>query len=224
MGKALTDVFTQLQGNLNKYYKDKKLDKYVKHVSELQQQYSNLEIEERYEATYDSLCKRGVELLKPGNLKDETKLKYFLRYCDAALYDFKDNVKILTWIMRAYMMTVMFFYLITPQYFGYILPLIMVVPVFIGMRGMKKRSLNGLITGCSVVPLAIMVAIVHFKSIFIALNTGYNQYLSELATHYNFSLAFTQGLMTTMNILAAVMLVAGLTTAYLGLKHNKMFL
>ncbi len=224
MGKALTDVFTQLQGNLAKFYSDKKLEKYQKRVSVLIHKYSEIEIEERHVDTYDSLCKRGVELLKPGNLKDEEKLKYFLRYCDAALYDFKDNVKILTYLMRAYMMTTMFFYIITPQYFGYILPLIMVVPVFIGMRGMKKRSLNGLITGCSVVPLAIMVAVVHFKSIFIALNTGYDNYLGELATHYNFSFAFTQGLMTTMNILAAVMLIAGLTTAYLGLKHNKMFL
>jgi len=224
MGKALTDVFTQLQGNLTKFYTDKKLEKYQNKVSALIHKYSELEIKEHHEPTYDSLCKRGAELLKPGNLKDENKLKYFLRYCDAALYDFKDQVNILTLIMRAYMMTTIFFYLITPQYFGYILPLIMVVPVFIGMRGMKKRSLNGLITGCSVVPLAIMVAVVHFKSIFIALNTGYDKYIGELATHYNFSLAFTQGLMTTMNILAAVMLISGVTTAYLGLKHNKMFL
>lgn len=224
MGKALTDVFTQLQGNLKKFYSNKKLDKYQNRVTVLIHKYSEIEIEERHQETYDSLCKRGVELLKPGNLKDEEKLKYFLRYCDAALYDFKDNVKILYWIMRAYMVTTMFFYLLSPQYFGYILPLIMVVPVFIGMRGMKKRSLNGLITGCSVVPLAIMVSTVHFKSIYIAINNGYSQYISERAAAYNFSFALAQGLMTMNHILAGVMLISGLTTAYLGLKHNKMFL
>jgi len=224
MGKALTDVFTQLQGNLGKYYKDKKLTKYTDQVNRLIVSYSALEIEERHVLTYDSLAKRGVELLKPGNLKDENKLKYFLRYCDAALYDFRDDMKTLTLIMRAYMMTVMFFYLLTPQYFGYVLPLIMVVPVFIGMRGMKKRSLNGLITGCSVVPLAIMVGVVHFKSIFIALNTGYDAYIAELAANYSFSFEFASGLLTTMNILAAVMLIAGMLTAYLGIRHNRMFL
>jgi len=224
MGKELTEVFTQLQGNLVKYYKDKKLEKYLTHVSQLNQKYSNLAIEERFQPIYDSLCKRGVELTKPGNLSDEGKLKYFLRYCEAAIYDFTDNAKTLVWILRTYMMTTMFFYIITPQYFGYILPLIMVVPVFIGMKGMKKRSLNGLITACSIVPLAIMVAVVHFKSIYIAMGTGYDQYLGELATHYNFSFAFTQGLMTTMNIIAAVMLVSSVATAYLGLRHNKMFL
>lgn len=224
MGKALTDVFTQLQGSLSKYYSDKKLEKYETQVVKLSAKYQVLTLEERHEPTYDSLCKRGVELLKPGNLKDENKLKYFLRYCEAALYDFRDDMKPLTMIMRSFMMTTMFFYLLTPQYFGYILPLIMVVPVFIGLRGMKKRSLNGLITGCTIVPLALMVGVVHFKSIFIALNTGYDAYVAELAGSYNFSLAFTSGLLTTMNILAAVMLLAGVTTAYLGLRHNKMFL
>lgn len=224
MGKALTDVFTQLQGNLSKYYKEKKLEKYVTEVVNLEAKYAVLEITEAHVPTYDSLCKRGVELLKPGNLKDENKLKYFLRYCEAALYDFRDDMKPLTMILRAFMVTTMFFYLLTPQYFGYILPLIMVVPVFIGLRGMKKRSLNGLITGCTIVPLAIMVGVVHFKSIFIALNTGYDAYIAELAGIYNFSLSFTSGLLTTMNIIAAIMLVAGAATAYLGIRHNKMFL
>jgi len=224
MGKALTDVFTQLQGNLKKVYTGKKLEQYQIKVEKIKNKYSELEIEERHEMTYESLCKRGTELLKPGNLKDENKLKYFLRYCDAAIYDFKDDIKPLVMIMRAFMVTTMFFYILTPQYFGYILPLVMVVPVFIGMRGMKKRSLNGLITGCAVVPLAIMVGVVHFKSQFLAMETGYEAYLTEIAAKYEFSMAFTQGLMTTMTILAGIMLVSGITTAYLGIKHNKMFL
>lgn len=45
------------------------------------------------------------------------------------------------------------------------------------IKRMKKRSLNGLITGCSVIPLAIMVAVVHFKSILAAFNTGYDKYV-----------------------------------------------
>lgn len=224
MGKALTDVFTQLQGNLKKVYTGKKLEQYQNKVEKIKNLYAELEIEERHEMTYDSLCKRGVELLKPGNLKDENKLKYFLRYCEAAIYDFKDNIKPLVMIMRAFMVTTMFFYILTPQYFGYILPLVMVVPVFIGMRGMKKRSLNGLITGCAVIPLAIMVGVVHFKSQFLALGSGYDIYLAELAAKYEFSMSFTQGLMTTMTIIAGIMLISGFTTAYLGIKHNKMFL
>ena len=224
MGKELTDVLTQLLGNLNKYYTGKKFEKYTDQISRLTVKYSNIEILERHQVVYDSLCKRGVELSKPGNLRDENKLKYFLRYCEAAVYDLSDDMQPLTWIMRTFMVTTMFFYLITPIYFDYVLPLIMVVPVFLGLRGMKKRSLNGLITGCSVIPLAIMVAVVHFKSILATFNTGYDKYVADLSSAYGFSLELTQGLLTTMNILAFIMLVAGIATAYLGIRHNKMFL
>ncbi len=224
MSRALADIFLELHRDLKKVYPPKKVEAFEKEVTRLQMLYTNIKIEERHEETYDSLCKRGVELLKPGNLKDEEKLRYFLRYCGAALYDFKDNTDALKWIIRSYMVTVMFFYIITPQYFGYILPLIMVVPIFVGMRGMKKRSLNGLITACSVVPLALMVGTVHFKSIFLAMGTGYGQYVAEQAVRYNVPVEFAASLMTMVNACAVIMMVAGIATAYNGIKHNKLFI
>ena len=54
--------------------------------------------------------------------------------------------------------------------------------------------------------------------------TGYDKYVLELSEIYGFSLELTQGLLTTMNILAFIMLISGIATAYLGIRHNKMFL
>ena len=46
----------------------------------------------------------------------------------------------------------------TPQFYGYILPLIFLVPIFLGVRGCKKRSINGFYMSMSVIPVAIMTA------------------------------------------------------------------
>lgn len=224
MAKPLKEVLVELKGSLPKFYPGKKGAAYTKQVEGIIQSYSTIQVQERHEATYESLCKRGVELLKPGNLKDEAKLRYFLRYCGAAIYDFKDNIEPLNWIIRAFMVTVMFFYIIAPQYFGYVLPLIMVVPVFVGIRGMKKRSLNGLFTGGAMSPLALMVGTLHFKNIMIAMETGYGDYIAKQAEYYGLSIPFTEGLMTTLNAGCAIMMAAAAFLGYMGIRHRKMFI
>lgn len=224
MAKPLKEVLVELKDSLSTFYPGQKGDRYIKQVDQILKVYSGIDVQERHQETYDSLCKRGVELLKPGNLKDEDKLKYFLRYCGAATYDFKDHIEPLNWIIRSFMVTVMFFYIIAPQYFSYVLPLVMVVPVFVGIRGMKKRSLNGLITGGAMSPLALMVGTLHFKNILLALDQGYMEYIAQQAESFGLSIAFTEGLMTTMNVGAAIMMASAAFLGYMGIRHHKMFI
>lgn len=224
MKKELVDVLNELNANIKKQYAPAKQGKYDKEIRGLIEKYTTVETQERHEETYVSLMKRGKELIKVANLKDEKKLQYFLRYCHAAYYDFTDNIKPLNWLIRSYMITVMFFYIMAPQYYGYILPLIMVVPIFIGLRGMKKRSLNGLITGCAVVPLAIMVGVTHLKFMSMAISGGYDAYLAAQAAQYNLPVEAASSLLSAFNLISLVMIGAGVFTAYLGIKHNKMFI
>lgn len=224
MKKELVDVLKELNTNIKKQYEPGKQAKYDKEINGLIAKYETIETHERHEETYVSLMKRGKELIKVANLKDEKKLKYFLRYCHAAYYDFTDNVRPLNWLIRSFMITVMFFYIMAPQYYGYILPLIMVVPVFLGIRGMKKRSLNGLITGCAVIPLGILSGVTHLKIMSMAMGQGYDVFLSEQAAKYNMPIEAVSGLLNTFNIISLVVIGTGLFTCYLAVKHNKMFI
>lgn len=224
MKKELVDVLKELNAGIKKQYDPRRAAKYDKEINGLIEKYDLIETQERHEETYVSLMKRGKELIKVANLKDEKKLKYFLRYCHAAYYDFTDNVKILNWLIRSFMITVMFFYIMAPQYFGYILPLIMVVPVFLGIRGMKKRSLNGLITGCAVIPLGILSGVTHLKIMSMAAARDYDAFISTQAANYNMSVESAAGLMSAFNIISLVMIGTGLFTCYLAIKHNKMFI
>lgn len=224
MKKELVDVLQELNVGIKNQYDPGRQAKYSKEINALIERYNTVETQERHEETYVSLMKRGKELIKVANLKDEKKLKYFLRYCHAAYYDFTDNIKPLNWLIRSFMITVMFFYIMAPQYYGYILPLIMVVPVFIGSRGMKKRSLNGLITGCAVIPLGIMVGVTHLKMMSMAAARGYDTYIAEQAVHYNMPVGSVTSLLSVFNVISLVMICSGVFTCYLAVKHNKMFI
>ncbi len=224
MKKELVDTLQQLDAQIKKNYDASKQAKYGKDITALIEKYKVLVTQERHEETYVSLMKRGSELLKTSNLKDEKKLQYFLRYCHAAYYDFTDNMKPLNWLMRSFMITVMFFYIMAPQYYGYILPMIMVVPVFIGMRGMKKRSLNGLITGCAVLPLGVMVGVTHLKMMSVAAAQDYGAYIAAQAAHYHLPVESAAGLMNALNLISLILIGAGSFAAFIAVKHNKMFI
>lgn len=223
MKKELVATLQELDVQVKKNYDAQKYVKYSKDITALIAKYTVLETQERHEETYVSLIKRGSELLKSSNLKDEKKLQYFLRYCHAAYYDFTDNVKPLNWLMRSYMITVMFFYIMAPQYYGYILPMIMVVPVFIGMRGMKKRSLNGLITACAVLPLGIMVGITHLKMMTMAAAIDYGAYIAAQAAHYKIPVETASSIMSVFNLISMLLIGAGIFAGFIAIKHNKMF-
>lgn len=224
MKKELVDILQDLSLQIGKQYVGKKNDKFQNDIARLVEKYKVLETQERHQETYVSLMKRGRELQKAANLKDEKKLEYFLRYCHAAYYDFTDNLKPLNWLMRAFMTTVMFFYIMAPMYYGYILPLIMVVPVFIGMRGMKKRSLNGLITGCAVLPMGVMVGVTHLKMMALATSAGYGEYIAKQGAMFGLSADAAASLMNAFNIVSLLLVASGSYGLFLAFKHNKMFL
>lgn len=224
MKKELVDILRDLDVQIGKHYIESKQTKYRKDINDLIEKYSVLETQERHEETYVSLMKRGTELQKPANLKDEKKMEYFLRYCHAAYYDFTDNVKPLNWLMRSYMITVAFFYIMAPMYYGYILPLIMVVPVFIGMRGMKKRSLNGLITGCAVLPMGILAGLTHLKMMMMAMGSDYGAYIARQGALYGLSPDAAASTMSAFNLVSLLLIGSGCYAAYTAIRHNKMFI
>ncbi len=223
MKRELVNTLQDLDKQLKKFYDPAKQAKYSKNISGLIEKYKVLETQERHEETYVSLMKRGSELLNATNLKDEKKLEYFLRYCHAAYYDFTDNTKPLSWIIRGFMITTIFFYMMAPQYYGYILPLIMVVPVFLGIRGMKKRNLNALITGCAILPLGVMVGVTHLKMMSLAV-VDYGAYIAKQAAMYGIPVETASGLLSVFNVISLILVGVGSATAFLAVKHSKMFI
>jgi hypothetical protein len=112
---------------------------------------------------------------------------------------------------------------LAPQYFGFILPFIFVIPIFMGLRGMKKRMLNGLMIGVSVVPMGILVATIWLKNLLLTMG-NFDLFVSGIAKQYNMSMEFTQNLAIASIIMSVVLLGSSITLLVSAIKYRKMFI
>jgi uncharacterized membrane protein (DUF485 family) len=225
MEKDLVVVLDELNKKLSKFYSGKKKEKFNNEITALISIYKGLEIPEVHEETYDSLKNKGKELMKDSNIKQEKKVNYYLRYCNAAVYDFEDNLQPLNTIMKSFLLTSALFFVLAPQYFSFVLPLIFVLPVFLGLRGIRKRILNGLLMGVAVIPMAILVAMVWIRNATLTLTSGtFDSFINQLAQSYGFSFEFSKSLAIACIMLSIVMLGSSIVLLYNSYKHRKMFI
>lgn len=143
--------------------KDNKKNKYLSDLDKLSNQYKDLELPEYFRTQYNQLNSKGTELLKDirgGKSVDNVAndIPIYIRYLKASLMDFEGKTNNLKWYLFSFYITGALFFALTPQFYGYILPLIFIVPIFLGVRGCKKRSMNGFLMSMSIVPVAIMTA------------------------------------------------------------------
>ncbi|MHB1392060.1 MAG: hypothetical protein ACYCYE_03105 [Clostridia bacterium] len=222
MEKDLITVLEEVSKKVNKTYAGKKKEKFEKDITELINEYNTLEIPEALNETYESLKNKGKELMKESNIKQEKKVEYYLRYCGAAIYDFKGNLQPLNIILKSFLLTCVLFFVLAPQYFSFILPLIFVLPIYLGLKGMRKRVLNGLMMGVAVVPMAILVSIVWIRNAILTMG-NFAPFVNQLAQSYGFSYEFTKNLAIACILLSVVLLVSSIVLLYSAVKYRKMF-
>lgn len=223
MAKDLVGVLQDLKQKVEKAYPPgKKRDAYQQNFERLIKEYDGLEVPEYVAETYTSLIKRGTELQKENKIKDEKLLQYYQRYCDAALFDFKDNIKPLNWIVRSYVVMCMLFMLLAPQYYPWVLPVVMIIPIFMGLRGMKKRTHNGLMMGNSVVPLGFLISITWIKNTSLAMN-DYSSYVQGVAAQYGMPVDAAGSMLTMFSFFSVILFAASALTAFFSYKYRRMF-
>jgi hypothetical protein len=225
MEKDLVAVLEELNKKVNKAYMGKRKEKFEKDIKALINEYNSLDIPEALADTYNSLINKGRELMKESNIKQEKKVDYYLRYCGAAIYDFKDNLQPLNTILKSFLLTCALFFVLAPQYFSFVMPILFAVPIFLGLRGMRKRVLNGLYMGILVVPMAMLVAVVWIRNAVLTLTTGtFDDFIVQLSQSYGFSIEFTQNLAIACIGLSVVMLVSSIVLLHTAIKYRKMFI
>lgn len=225
MDKTLVVIFGDLEKKIEKLdIKENKKAGFQRDIKYLIENYRNLEISDNHKAVYDSLVNRGRELLKIFNNSKESvgKLDTFLRYGIAALYDIKGETQPLTKLVRTYLISCALFMALAPQYFSYILPLVLFVPMFMGLKGMKNRTINGLKIGMASMPMAVLTASIWVRNGI--LNMGnFEAHVLEMAKQMNSSIGFARNLTITFTIFGVILLVSSIYTIYSGWKYRKMF-
>ena len=221
----ITQIISELKkiSSLNK----KKKDKYISKLEELYKSYINIEIDEKFKIQYNRMNAKGKEVIKELNStkeknKIESVIEVYTRYLTASLCDFQGKTINLRKYITSFLFCAMLFLALTPQFFGFFLPILFFIPIYIGLKGVKQRTMTGFYMTMSVIPVAFMTAVtwirygINVKQDYVAslkmiVDSGISQNLAEI-------------LIVTGPVLGCVLFIFASIQLYQGIKTKDLFI
>ncbi len=165
IGKVIDQFIKILEDQT--YFKPAKVSRLISDSKLIKQSYAQVEITENVDHIYEALCLKGNKVIEEvkknqqdpkGNLH---RAQVYLRYLKAAQGDFKGvATKAIGQYFKYYMACSILFLALSPQYFGFVLPAVMFVPIFLGVKGIKNRSYTGWLMSMAVIPVSLMTSII----------------------------------------------------------------
>lgn len=207
--------------------KEKKKQKYIMDLEKLKVEYGKIEVAEYFSKQYNQLNGKGKELVKDmkmGRDKDgiQNDLPVYIRYLKASLRDFKGETNVLKNYLLAFYLTAALFLALTPQFYGYMLPLLFLVPIILGVKGSKQRSINGFYMSMSIVPMGLMTGVTWIRYGYQAMQ-NFNKYV-QVIVDSGLSQGLAEKLIYIGSIGGVILLILSCTQFYLGLKNRDLFI
>lgn len=228
-GKLAATNITQIINELKKISSLNKIkkDKYISKLEELHKLYINIEIDEKFKIQYNRMNEKGKEVIKElkstkEKNKIESVIEVYTRYLTASLCDFQGKTINLRKYITSFLFCAMLFLALTPQFFGFFLPILFFIPIYIGLKGVKQRTMTGFYMTMSVIPVAFMTAVtwirygINVKQDYVAslkmiVDSGISQSLAEI-------------LIVTGPVLGCVLFIFASIQLYQGIKTKDLFI
>ena len=228
-GKLAAANITQIINELKKISRlnKRKKDKYISKLEELHKLYINIEIDEKFKIQYNRMNAKGKEVIKElkstkEKNKIESVIEVYTRYLTASLCDFQGKTINLRKYITSFLFCAMLFLALTPQFFGFFLPILFFIPIYIGLKGVKQRTMTGFYMTMSVIPVAFMTAVtwirygINVKQDYVAslkmiVDSGISQNLAEI-------------LIVTGPVLGCVLFIFASIQLYQGIKTKDLFI
>jgi hypothetical protein len=98
------------------------------------------------------------------------------------------------------------FVAMSPQFMGFILPLLFLLPIFMAIAGLKHRKKSGYLVAMGIVPLALAISVMGMRY---SLDSFSNMTaeVTRIGTQYRLSVGTAQGLIMACAIISAVMAI-----------------
>lgn len=213
--------------NKSKTLKEKHKRKYAKELITIKSQYENLDISEKYKNQYNQMNSKGIELLKDlrNNKKQkdsEKDLEVYIRYLKASLYDFQEKTSYLRKYITSFLLCSILFLALSPQFYGFILPVLFFLPIYMGLKGAKQRSMTGFYMTMSVVPMGIMTSVTWIRY-GINAKSNYNEFV-QLIVNDGVSIELAKNLVWIGPVLGVLLLIFSCLQMYRGFKAKNLFI
>ncbi len=206
---------------------EKKKNKYILNLEDLYKSYMEIEIDEKFKAQYNQMNEKGKDLIKELKTskeknKIESGIEVYTRYLRASLCDFQGKTVNLRKYITSFLFSSMLFLALTPQFFGFFLPILFFIPIYIGLKGVKQRTMTGFYMTMSVIPVAFMTAVTWIRY-GINVKQDYVGAL-EMIVNSGISQKLAQILIVAGPVLGCVLFIFASMQLYRGVKSKDLFI
>jgi len=196
-------------------------DKMLKQLAALKAKYGSLAVIDEESPIIQGLVEKGTKLVAQPFSVDAANL--FSRYAKAALYDLSGNLLPYKWYVRLFFISAIGFFLLAPQFFPVIFALIFIVPVFVGLRGLKTRTVNGFTLTAMIFPVSLLSASMAAKAFIPAVFGNLSGYAQTLSEQFRVSAGTASILVVVFAIVSLVTITSSIAGAVIGFLYKDMF-
>lgn len=114
------------------------------------------------------------------------------------------------------------FIALTPQFMGFILPILFIVPIFMGLNGIKHRKRSGFYLGLGVVPLTWAVSATWLKYL-MTISGNFGSEFTRISNQYHIAFGTAQFITIFFFLLSLTMLCLSLVVFVKLIKNKNIF-
>ncbi|MCB2311767.1 hypothetical protein LGL55_10935 [Clostridium tagluense] len=111
------------------------------------------------------------------------------------------------------------FLMLSSQFTGFILPLLFILPIFMGLIGMKRRRKSGYLIAMAIVPLAFAISVLWIRYSIRVFSDRANQ-IAQMSAQYNISTT-KAGAFTLIFFLLSVLMISLSVIVFVKLRRHK---
>ncbi|MCY6353939.1 hypothetical protein [Clostridium sp. ZS2-4] len=114
------------------------------------------------------------------------------------------------------------FLTLSPPYFGALLPLIFIIPIYMGIHGVKVGKKSGMYISLGILPLALSVSVIWIKYFFTVFKNLSQEFLN-MSSQYHVSLLMAKFLTIGAVILSFLLATLSIVTFIVIIRSRKSF-
>lgn len=169
-----TKVFTMIDDIVKKIQKSDDVtqsdgEKMIGQLTELADIYREIEVHEEQMAVYDALRQKGEWIKsqlssKKSSDRIKKEINRYIKLLRASLADFRGETGTLMKFHRMFVILCLFLLVLSPGMYGPLMSVLLVIPVFAALRGIRDRRMSGIYLSSVIIPLALLTGINWFRA------------------------------------------------------------
>lgn len=114
------------------------------------------------------------------------------------------------------------FLMLSSQFTGFILPLLFILPIYMGLMGIKKRRKSGYLIGMAIIPLAFAISVLWIRYSISVFNDFFNQ-IAKISSEFNISVTLAGVFTISFFVLSMIMIIISVIVFVKLRRHKELF-